>query len=324
MNVVPLKKRKMNVIVDECDFTLPETEYKRRKKCAQLNKGIAIKYNKLVYNFDNILRFNHFRKYCVFFDILSKRHLIYHKFRIDLLQKLNCFDFTPNAYKKCNCDSVDFNFQTGFLLCFNSDFMERQKYINHKDSQSEKMTKLYKDHSILSKDNYFYDNRINQCFLMRIKEFEELNPLIQLEKNTWKLLCNNMYKTPPNIDVCDNCRNIKLATYETWRMVRFSNCIDLNTICDHVLKIDNMFLIPNYLETAEIDESTKIIVYKTSKSNIVFLYNNVFYVLNSQNLLVIFNINTFRNVKFFCNFNFHFIKQLNVYNDTNFININKD
>lgn len=325
MDEVPLKKRKINLAADD-DNEFPKTENINRKKCAKLDSGLAIKYNKLVYNFESIVKFNLFRKYCVFYDVFSKRHLINHNFRIDLLQILNCYDFSSYAYQQCHCGTGSSKMTmmpvvTDFLVCFKNQFMERKKYCN-RQTKSEKMERLYEKHSILYEDNYFYDNRINECFLMKIKQFERLDPPTQMPIKTLNLLQRNMYRKVPNIDSCLQCRNMQLAT-SRWRMIRFRNCINMKNLCDHVLKLDNVFLVPNY-PLNKLDASTKIIVYKTSHSNLLFLYNDVFYVLNSSNVLVVFPVDIFKNVTFFCNFNFYFVKESHVHMDNNFININNN
>lgn len=314
---IPIKKRK--VYIGEDNFLLPTTEHRMRKKCAKTQDGLAIKYNKLMFNFEKILDFNHFRKYCVFFDVFSRRHLINHKFRIDLLEIFNRYDFSEYTYSECYCkrSNMFVNFP-GSLVCFKSLFMERRKYCNYKDNKSEIMTKLYEKHSILSKDNYFYDNRINECFLGKIKRYEELLSLALLNRKKIKIIFNNMYMSHPNVVNCENCNNLVSLDKQRWRIVHFLNSIDMNNTCDYVFKIDNTFYIPNYIE----NDATKIIVYKNTKSNIVLLYNNIFYVINSKNTILIFDIDDFKNVNFFCNFNFYFVKESNTFNNNNFINLN--
>ncbi|WBR61505.1 hypothetical protein [Drosophila suzukii associated hytrosavirus 1] len=322
---MPLKKRKIDVQIDDDDFTIPATEHKQRKKCAKIDDGLAIKYNKLVYNFDKIFNFKHFRKYCVFFDIFSKRHLINHNYRIDMLETLNRFDFTPYAYEQCHCHRPAFTTNnTGSLICFKNFFMERRKYSNHKDDKSEYMKRLYEKHSLLYEENNFYDNRINECFLQKIRQFEELHSLLLLNKNMIKSLHKNIYQTLPNMKNCLLCKNIRLTTFNDWRIVRFSNCLNMHNLCDYVLRVvepeEDVFLIPNYMEPT--NEDTRIVVYKTTKSNIVFLHEDAFYVVNSHNLIIIFTIEMFRKVQFFCNFSFYFVRQSKIYSNNNYININ--
>lgn len=331
MEEVPLKKRKIDVQIDDNDFTMPATVNIHRKKCAKIDDGLAIKYNKLIYNFDKILAFKHFRKYCVFFDIFSKRHLISHTYRIDMLETLNRFDFTPYAYEQCNCARPVFSSaasNAGFVLCFKNFFMERKKYSNHKDDKSEYMKQLYEKHSVLSEDNNFYDNRINGCFLQKIRQFEELHSLLMLNKGVIKSLHKNIYADLPNSSKCGLCKNTRVDSIKCgWRLVRFSNCLNMSNLCDYVLRLDDdLFLIPNYAETCDAGSSSDklqhIVVYKTTKSNIVFLFEDVFYVINSHNVIIIVDIVTFRKMKFFCNFNFYFIKQSKTYTNNNYININ--
>ncbi|XP_037824511.1 uncharacterized protein LOC119612730 [Lucilia sericata] len=327
MDEIRLKKQKIDVQVDDNDFSIPATENIQRKKCAKIDDGLAIKYNKLVYNFEKIIISKHFRKYCVFFDIFSKRHLINHKYRIDKLETLNRFDFSPYAYEQCICFRSDFSTAAttnmGFIICFESLFMERKKYRNHKEEKSEYMKQLYKKHSILFKDNNFYDNRINECFMQKIRKFEELKSILLLNESLRKTLLKHMYSQMPNTKRCLLCKNTNLSTFESWRIVRFSNCLNMSSLCDNVLRLDDeMFLIPNYMDCEVYADDVRIVVYKTTKANIVLLFEDIFYVIKSHNLIIIFDLETFRKVQFFCNFNFYFIRQSKTYTDTNYININ--
>lgn len=335
---MPLKKRKIQLETNDDDFFIvPKTENKSRKKCAIITDGLAIKYNKLVFNFDKIIEHEHFRKYCVFFDIFSKRHMINHIYRIDYLEILNRYDFTPYAYEECKCNRKIYTSCTGFLTLFKNGFMERKKYINRKIVKSDHMKTLYEKHSILYKNNNFYDNKINSFFMQKIKEFETLQSLVTLPKNRLKTLYKNMYTDLNYIVNCAVCKNMQTTVCTSWKILRFSNRLDANSLCDYVLKLNDIFLIPNYLEhniemtssfsssefkhddTNDID--TKIVVYKTSPCNIVFLYNDTFHVVNSQNVIILFDIETFKKVNFFCNFNFYFIKESKTYYNNNFINI---
>lgn len=367
---IPLKKRKIEFNIEaDGELVIPSTEHRQRKKCAKLNDGLAIKYNKLMLNYEKIIRFTHFRRYCVFFDIFSKRHLINHCYRIDLLERLNRYDYRPYSYENCTCmasttaisqngKKCQLNYPKigGFLICFRSEFMHRKKYSNHREEKSENMKYLYEKHSLLHEDNNFYDNRINECFRQKIKKFETISSLMGLNKKMMRILHKNMYTAPPYLPTCDRCKNLLNTKFPTWRAVRFLNCLDMNYLCDYVLKLDNMFLIPDYMEninhmdtSAIINnnnsntisttiktnynamddttnncsrEATNIIIYKTTKSNIVFIHENIFYVINPTNVLLIFDLKTFRQTQFFCNFNFYFIKQCTTYNSNNYININ--
>lgn len=315
---------------------VPGTENKHRKKCAKTNDGLAIKYNKLIFNFADIMKFKCFRKYCVFFDLFSKRHFINHDYRIDLLKVLNCYDFTPYSYKTCTCNC---NITCmGFILCFNDEFMHRKKYSNHKEDKSEYMLKLYEKHSMLNKDNNFFDNKINTEFIQRINQFETLNPITILDKKTFRLFTKNMYKTAHvlasitatrttdlKIECCRKCKNIQTTKFKIFNVVRFSNFVDMSKIHDVVLKIDNQYIIPEYTTTKDDDDDDEqprsnyvdrqiMVVYKTTKSNIVFVYENIFYVINCHNVIIIFDKEMFRNVKFFCTFNFYFANYSQMYN----------
>ena len=323
MEEIPLKKRKIELHNIDDDFSIPSTETIGRKKCAIIENGLAIKYNKLVYNFEKIVNFKHFRKYCVFFDIFSKRHLINHEYRIDFLEILNRYDFTPYAYEECNCNKPVFTTCTGFLMCLKNLCIERKKYSNHRDDKSEHMKKLYEKHSLLYEENNFYDNRINECFVQKIKKFEEIFSLVLLNKKKLKILHKNIYNNSlPYIINCPKCKHMQTTGCSTWRIVRFSNRIDMSNLCDNVLKLDDKFLIPNYNSAVKDDENIKIVLYKSSKCNIVFLYDDIFNVVNSQNVIIIFNIETFKKTRFFCNFNFYFVKHVKLYTDNNYININ--
>lgn len=285
------------------EIYMPRTENFKRKKCAKTDDGLAIKYNKLMSNFDEIRKFKYFRKYCVLFDVFSRRHLINHEFRIDMLGILNRYDF-HNEHQEIQ-------------VCFKSAFMERKKYINYKNNKSEYMKNLYEKHSVLRKENNFYDNKINECFLEKIKKYEELQPLSCLDKNIQKILYDNLYK--------DDIPHIP-----KFEIVNAINSIDMNNICDNVLKINNEYLIPSYLEqqkqqhnnNAEINsiEATSIIIFKNTKSNIVFLYNNIFHVIKSKNTFIILDIKTFKSIHFFSNFNFYFINK----STTNSFNLNNN
>lgn len=322
MEEIPLKKRKIELHNDD-GLSMPHTEIVGRKKCAIINDGLAIKYNKLVFNFEKIVNFKHFRKYCVFFDIFSKRHLINHEYRIDFLEILNRYDFTPYAYEECNCNKPVFTTCTGFLVCLKNFCMERKKYSNHRDDKSEYMKKLYEKHSYLYEENNFYDNRINECFVQKIKQFEEIYSLVLLNSNKLKILYKNIYNTLPYITNCPRCKNMQTTSCSTWRIVRLTNKIDMNNLCDNVLKLEDKFLVPDYNSGPARDgEHLKIVVYKPTKCNIVFLYEDVFNVVNSQNVIIIFDIETFKNVRFFSNFSFYFVKHIKLYNDNNYININ--
>lgn len=322
MDKMPLKKRKIQLDDDEDDFAKPTTENIGRKKCAKIDDGLAIKYNKLVYNFDKILKFKHFRKYCVFFDIFSKRHFVAHNYSIDWLQILNRYNFAPYAYEECNCQRPNSTACLGFLIAFKSFFAERRKYIYHKDDKREHLKRLYEKHSLLSPDNNFYDNRINDCFLLRMKQFEQLLPVFSLKKKKLKTLHKNMYPSLPVITNCKNCKNMQAINCSTYRIIRISSHINMNKLCDYVLKLNDIFLIPNYMDNSTNISSTKMVVYKTSKSNFVFLYDDVFYVSTSQNVIIIFDVNNFRNVNFFCNFNFYFVKECKTYSNSDYITIN--
>lgn len=309
---------------DDDDFVIPSTENIQRKKCAKIDDGLAIKYNKLVFNMDKILEFSCFRRYCVFFDIFSKRHHISHNYRIDMLDKLNRYDFTPYSYDQCRCSSAQRSGMgciqsTGFVVCFKNFFMERKRYSNHKTDKSSYMKSLYDKHSLLYEENHFYDNRINQCFMQKIRQFEELNSLLTLKKNVMKTLYKNIYNNVPETETCSRCKNICSTHFKTWRIVRFYNCLNRNYMCDYTLRIDNdTFLIPKYNLKSCDQADTRIVVYKTTKSNIVFLHKDVFYVINSSNTIIIFDIETFRSVKFFCNFNFYFVLQSSTYSNNNY------
>lgn len=318
---MPLKKRKIKVqIEDEGEFVIPSTEYNQRKKCAVIDDGLAIKYNKLIANFDKIINFSHFRKYCVVFDIFSKRHLISHCYRIDLLEHLNCYDFTPYCYEHCYCHRPVVSTCTGFLICFKSAFMQRKKYSSHSDNKSQLMKSLYIKHSILHADNNFYDNRINECFRQKIKNFEQLKTILQMEKKILRILHKNMLLAPPDLIICSNCKNLQNTTFPKWRAVHFLNCVNINYLCDYVLKLDSEFLVPSYRDSV-IDKDTRIVIYKTTKTNLVLLSDNVFYVLNSSNVLLIFDVDSFRKTQFFCNFNFYFIRLTKTYSLNNYINL---
>lgn len=268
------------------------------------------------------MSFKHFRKYCVFFDIVSKHHLINHSYRIDFLEKFNCYDFTSYSYELCYCSRSVGNTCTGFLLCIKDDFIERRKYVNYKNEKSHHMKQLYEKHSSLSEANNFYDNRINNYYMEKIKAFEQLTQLKNVEKKTMRSLHKFMYKSPPNIDVCVKCKNILNTSFPHWKAVRYINCLNVNNLCDHVLYLDDFYLKPNYTE--ECDDDTRIIVYKTTKANIVFMLDHTFYILNSTNMIIIFEVEIFKKVKFFCNFNFYFVSQTKTCNNNNFININNN
>lgn len=314
--------------VDDNELVMPSTEHKLRKKCAILDDGLAIKYNKLVHNFDKILAFRNFRRYCVFFDIFSKRHLINHCYRIDLLEQLNCYDFTPYAFENCYCKCSVLKTCTGYITAFKSDFMHRKKYSNHADNKSQSMKSLYAKHSILHEENNFYDNRINECFRQKIQSFEKLKTIIDLDRKSMRTLHKNMYQSLPDVSVCRKCKNFLSTDFNTWSVIRYSNIININNLCDIVLNVDNTFYTPTYHlneTTSSLNENTRIFVYKSTKSNIVFIHENIFYVIHPNNVIVIFDIPTFRKVRFFCNFMFHFVEKtpLEINNNNNFIHINK-
>lgn len=341
--IIPFKKRKLDVCNDEV-FTndeddyddntatvivVPGTENKRRKKCAKTDEGLAIKYNKLMFNFDKIVKSKRFRKYFVFFDLYSKRHLINHNYRIDYLKILNCFDFTSYSHKTCTCKSKLTCF--GFILCFKEEFMYRKKYCNHKENKSEYMTKLYEKHSILHEDNNFFDNKINSPFLQKIQEFETLSPIDCLDRKTMKIFLKNSYNnrmlrdsTPFNI--CKKCKNIASTDFSSWNIIHYSNRLNKKQLENKILKLDNLYMIPSFYTYEKFNESKRlhIVVYKTTKSNIVFIYNNTFHVINQRNVIIVFDIEFFKHVKFFCNFNFYFVNISNSCTETeNIININK-
>lgn len=345
--VIPFKKRKINLIEDDDDdvetvvnenkpinIILPGTENVHRKKCAKLEEGLAIKYNKLIYNWEKILQFKRFRKYFVFFDLFSKRHLINHSYRLDLLKILNCYDFTPYSHKTCTC-KTQLSY-SGFLVCFNESFMHRKKYSNHREDKSEYMTKLYEKHSILHEDNNFFDNRINTVFLQRIQNFEVLHSVDGLDRKTTRLLQKNMLKTKTlhtltAMKVCRKCRNIETTDFETWNIVCFekTTSLDMQNLHTAVLKLDNNYIVPVDNENNSCLENTTIcVVYKTTQSNMVFIYKGIFYVLNSQNMFILFDLDVFRKVNFFCNFNFYFANISNTLSSStstipNVIEINK-
>lgn len=324
-DTIPLKKRKIEVIENDDDgFIIPSTEHKMRKKCAILDDGLAIKYNKLVQNFDKIMSFKRFRRYCVFFDIFSKRHLINHCYRIDLLEKLNCFDYAPYAFEMCYCNRAVYKTCAGYLTAFKSQYMHRKKYSNHGDGRSEFMKSLYIKHSTLSEDNNFFDNRISECFRKKIQKFEKLNSLLDLDRKTVRKLHKYMCQSIPSAVVCSKCKNLQNTNFGTWNIIRYINCININTLCDYVIRIDDNYYTPNYKTNNDNDENTNIIVYKSTKSNIVFLLDDIFYVIHPSNVLIVFDIATFERSRFFCNFTFYLVKKTSKYYCNNFIHINKN
>lgn len=320
---VPFKKRKLYY---EDDGPIPTTENIQRRKCAKLDDGLAIKYNKLMFNFDKIFAFKHFRRYCVFFDIFSKRHMINHSYRLDMLKLLNCFDFTPYAFETCYCNNrVIDGSCTGFLLCFRTKFMLRKRYSNHVDEKSEIMKSLYRKHSQLHEDNNFYDNRINEVFRQRIMDFEHLHSMTTIDRKTMRLMYANMCDPPGHIPRCPNCKNLASSTdFGKWRAIRYINAINVNNMRDYVIKADNTFLVPNYSISRENinTECTRIVVYKTTEANIVFNMDDVFYVINSKNILLVFPVEVFKTCNFYCNFNFYFVQEINNYKYNNYIHIN--
>lgn len=287
-----------------------------------------------MFNFDKILAFHHFRRYCVFFDIFSKRHMINHSYRLDLLKLLNCHDFTPYAFETCYCNDdnrpLTMNSCCGFMICFTTKFMLRKRYSNHPDRRSEIMKSLYLRHSVLHEENNFYDNRINEMFRQKIQEFERLQSMTQIDRKTMRLLYANMCEPPRYIALCPNCKNLASSNFKTWRAIRYTNNIDANILRDNVIRTsssssinnENLFLVPDYVARETRLEDTRVVVYKTTEANIVFTLDDIFYVINSRNILLVFPIGTFRRCNFYCNFNFYFAQEVNHCNYNNFIHIN--
>lgn len=329
---VPFKKRKCNTLQYDDNFAVPVTNIIQRKKCSNLEDGLVIKYNKLMLNFDKILNFKHFRKYRVFFDIDSKRHFVYHEYRTNMLEILNKYDFRPYAYEECYCQRPVSTSCLGFYICFKPNFMERKKYVNHKTYKSEHMKHLYELHSTLNEDNLFFDNKITESFLLRIKRFEEYKSLVELDTKTLKLFHKNMYTYPPCLLKCPRCKNMISTTYSKWKAIKFSNIQNKFNLCDYVLKLHDEFFVPDYYIDENYDDKTikdtddnlRIIVYKNLPTNLVFIDDNVVNVINSNSAILIFDIETFINVKFFCNFNFYFARKTLIYTNNNYITINNN
>lgn len=322
--IVPFKKRKITIEPTyESDIKLPLCEMVNRKKCAILEEGLAIKYNKLMFNLDEIINFDHFYKYYVYFDVFSKRHLIYHNFRIDLLEKLNRFDFTPFSYKECLCQNkANLSTRRGYILCFGVNFMKRKKYVNNNGKQSIYMKNLYIKHSKLSVSNNFYDSRINECFINKIRDFEKLYSINEIDRKNKKKIYKNMLSIIPDIPYCIKCKYLISTDFDEWSAVHYNNTIDFDVLPDLVLKLDNKcYLVPN--QDTLIDANTYLLVYKTTKANIVFMYNDIFYVVNPEHVFLIFTVEIFRKIQFFCNFNFYFVQKLCTYNSENYIIINR-
>lgn len=323
-----MKKRKITQ-GDSDGFDMPCTENKQRKKCAVIDDGLAIKYNKLVHNFDKIFAFNHFRRYCVLFDIFSKRHLINHRYRMDFIEKLNCFDFTPYTFENCCCNQLVNKTCKGYLIAFKSKFMHRKQYPNNGEDRSQQMRKLYNKHSVLHEDNNFFDNRINELFREKIRNFEKLYTVMELDKKTRRVLHKNTCQSIPLAPLCTKCKKLTTTNFGTWHVVRYMNHINVATLCDYTIRVDDTFYIPTYKSssinniTMNINDTVHVVIYKTTKSNIVFIYDGIFYVINPTNTFVILDVLTFSNIKFFCNFTFHFVEKSKKYSNHNFISINK-
>lgn len=175
---------------------------------------------------------------------------------------------------------------------------------------------------MLSELNNFYDNKINGVFIEKIKIYEELKSLRLLNKKTLKLFLENIYINNCNDDI----NNVLSAAGRKWKIVNFSNSLDINNLCDFVIRIDDSFFIPSFMKNNiknfDDDAIKKIIIYKTTKTNFVIYYNNIFHVIKSKNTIIIFDIEIFKQVMFFSNFNFYFVYQSNTYLNNDFIKIN--